>query len=279
MQLPDQIAVAVLLGAWFALDVGVICVDKSDSHALEYLTNQVWLTAIVSKVLVVVEISQNRKREDCNSVSLLGWFTTALFLIVGAAQAGVLGAFFLLTWLDSSLLDGMLKSGEHTIAEVLVWNHARHVTVCFFHLGILWSMRHYLSYNARKEHALSSLCCNASTSCYRFCWFVLLTPVFGGLLHSQIFDDQKLYKFGDTDVGSACQLAFGAFSVLATSYFLFVPLRAVEMEQKDPSNVAKALIIQVSHLSEQNTRREAKVNKAPEQNETTKNETISLLGL
>ena len=73
----------------------------------------------------MVELYRNHESEDYEAVSSSGWFATALFLIVGAAQAGVLGGFFMLTWLDSSLLDEMLSSGEHTIAEVLVWNHAR----------------------------------------------------------------------------------------------------------------------------------------------------------
>ena len=110
-------------------------------------------------------------------------------------------------------------------------------------------MRHYLSCNARTSHDVA-LCCNAPTSYYRFCWFVLLTPVIGGLLHSQLFDDKKLYKFGDSDVGSACQLAFGAFSSLATCYFLYVPLRAVELERKDPRNIVKAVVVTVDNMSE-----------------------------
>ena len=56
MQRPDKISVIVLLLAWFALDVVVLTVDKSDKHALEYLTNQVWIAAIVSKVSTAVSL-------------------------------------------------------------------------------------------------------------------------------------------------------------------------------------------------------------------------------
>ena len=87
------------------------------------------------QVALLVEISHLNADNDYEATTLSGWFTCALFLIVGAAQAGVLAAFFLLTWLDSSLLDGVLASGEHTLAEVMVWNHARY-TPAFFAYAI-----------------------------------------------------------------------------------------------------------------------------------------------
>ena len=117
------------------------------------------------------------------------------------------------------------------IQSGLVCVFCRHVTVCFLHLAILWSLRHYLSLNAHGVHTFSLCVVDFTTDYARFFWVVLLTPIIGGVVHSLFFDDEKLYKFGDSSVGSKSQLAFGAFSAIATFYYLNVPLRAVELEQ------------------------------------------------
>lgn len=238
---PDNLAVLCILLFWFfVLDIGVVVVDKSDVHATEYLTNQTWMLCLLAKVLLTVELCKHTDRTgSCNVVSLRGWITTTLWLVVGAMQFGVLGAFFLLTYLDSTLLDDMLKNQEHTLSEIMIWNHARHVTVCFLHISITWSLRHYLSSNTLGEF---ECLCNSVTTSYRlFCWALLVVPSALGLLHWFVFDDQKLYKYGSTSVGSKCQGAFALFAFLSAVYYVYVPLRSVELERKDPTTVVKAV--------------------------------------
>lgn len=238
---PDNVAVICILLFWFfVLDIGVVLVDKSDVHATEYLTNQTWMLCLFSKVLLSIELCKHWDRTgNSECTSLRGWITTTLWLVVGAMQFGVLGAFFLLTYLDSTLLDTMLQNQEHTLAEIMIWNHARHVTVCFLHISITWSLRHYLSSNAEGEH---SCLCHTVTTTYRlFGWALVLLPSGLALIHWLIFDDQKLYKYGSKDVGSKCQGAFALFAFLSALYYVFVPLRSVELERKDPTTIIKAV--------------------------------------
>lgn len=238
---PDNVAVIFILGFWFfVLDIGVVMVDKSDVHATEYLTNQTWLLCLLAKVLLVVELCKHTDRTgQCECTSLRGWITTTLWLVVGAMQFGVLGGFFLLTYLDSSLLDNMLESQEHTLAEIMIWNHARHVTVCFLHISVTWSLRHYLSANSETEH--QCLCNTVTASYHLFGWILVLLPSALGLIHWFIFDDQKLYQYGSASVGSKCQGAFALCALLSALYYVFVPLRSVELERKDPTTLIKAV--------------------------------------
>lgn len=238
---PDNVAVMFILAFWlFILDVGVVVVDKSDIHATEYLTNQTWMLCLLAKVLLVIEFFSHLNREpDAECASLRGWCTTTLWLVVGSMQFGVLGAFFLLTYLDSTLLNDMLQNHEHTLAEIMIWNHARHVTVCFLHIAVTWSLRHYFSANAESCH---ECLCNSMTANYRlFCWILVVFPSLLGLIHWFIFDDQKLYKYGSKSIGSKCQGAFALCAFLSALYYIFVPLRSVELERKHPNTVVKAV--------------------------------------
>ena len=205
-----------------------------------YLTNQVWIVGIVSKIFIVLELLRWRKSEDQERVSLAGWCTSLLFLVLGCAQFGILAAFFLLVWLDSTLLDKMLENQQHTLAEIIAWNHLRHVTVCFLHIVTLWSLRHYLSRNAETSQPIRLLSKGECTLNFSvFCALLLVMPLAIGLLHSLFFDDKELYKFGSTDIGSKCQFAFAVFSVAAGIYFLCVPLRSswLERKSKDPDGI------------------------------------------
>jgi hypothetical protein len=234
MYVADQIAVAVLLILWFGLDVAVVLVDKSDVHAAEYLTNQIWMVTTVAKLALVVDVVRVRDMHDQDTVSLCGWATSLLFIVAGTAQAGVLGGFFLLTWLDCTLLTTMMKDNVHTLSEVMVWNHARHVTVCFLHLSITWSLRWYLSSNAHAIHDIRILCSSIQTSYTLFCAFALLIPVSIGLVHSYFFDDKLLYMFVDEAINYKCQFAFGTAAMAATIYYVFVPLRLEQVADDTP---------------------------------------------
>jgi hypothetical protein len=238
MYTPDNVATIVLLTLWFILDAVVVMIDKEDSRATEYLTNQIWALAFIAKVALAFELYQNRNMPDGSSVSsITGWMTSLLFLMTGTAQFGVLGGFFLLTWLDCTLLASMLMNQVHTLSEVMVWNHARHVTVCFLHLSITWSMRRYLSNNARAVNDVQFMCISFQTHYSVFAVSVFVVPVSLGLLHTALFDDKKLYMFIDTSIGYRCQLAYATAALLASLYYILVPLRAVELERREPQGV------------------------------------------
>ena len=154
-------------------------------------------------------------------------------MIGGCMQFGVLGAFFLLTSMDASLLDHMMNNENHTLAEIIIWNHARHVTVCILHLAIVWSIRHYLARNAHGVHPT----CVGHTNFIAFQVALYISPLLIGLLHALLFDDQKLYMFGDKDIGSYCQLWAAVCSATAAFYYIKVPINGVATEQTQPETV------------------------------------------
>ena len=113
MHTPDRIAVVVVIIFWLFIDGCVIAIDRDDHNMYRYLTNQVWCLALFSKSLLIIDLVRHRASPDGEGVDLFGWHTAVIFVIVGCAQFGVLGAFFLLVWLDSTLLDNMLQSQQH----------------------------------------------------------------------------------------------------------------------------------------------------------------------
>ena len=231
MHTPDRIAVVVVLVFWLFLDGCVIAIDRDDHNMYRYLTNQVWCLALLSKSLLIIDLLRHRASPDGEGVDLYGWHTSLIFIIVGCAQFGVLGAFFLLVWLDSTLLDNMLAAQQHSIAEIIAWNHLRHVTVCFVHLALTWSLRHYLSRNAHESHSVNLVGCDVKFGYAYFGGCVIVAPLVIGLAHAALFDDQELYRFGSIDVGSKCQVAFAFMSIAAGVYYLCVPLRSSSLER------------------------------------------------
>lgn len=222
MRFNNTCAVMCIMTIWVTLDVSVIIVDRDDPKATEYWTNQVWLLALIAKIAILLEIYKYNGKDII--ATRLGWTTSCFFLIVGCAQAGVLGAFFTLTLSDSTLLDSLLASKKHSIADVIVWNHVRHVSVCFIHLAIVWSLRDYLSANAytNQDYSFCSVGFKASHS--MFCIMTFCMPLGIGLLHSMIWSDQEIYMYSETTTGYRCQAMYAVFSSLAATYFLTVPL-------------------------------------------------------
>lgn len=86
------------------------------------------------------------------------------------------------------------------------------------HLVITMAIRGYLSYAI---HNAQPKWCNICLTKGRLTLLLLIIPIITGLLHSYFFDDKKLYKFGNSDVGSTCQLGFGISSTLGTVYLMY----------------------------------------------------------
>jgi hypothetical protein len=266
---PDTAAVVVLLALWGILDFGVIAVDRSDSRAFEYLTNQVWALAVASKAVLIFDLcarcrghrpgccghdySQIRldaasaKEPDTELVSpvgaqpsQLGWIATLLFLVVGAAQAGVLGGFFTLVWWDQNLLKHLIEEERFSMAQVMSWNHVRHVSVCFLHLALTWSLRHYLANNA----SLDAPPCTRRVFVVTLCAF----PIAFAAVHFAAFDDQDIYMYSDSRTGFRCGAAFAGCALLAALYFVSVPLDSVTREHRDPHSVARSVVAMAVHF-------------------------------
>ena len=189
---------------------------------------------IMAKIALIVDIfwDYNPQQSSHNS-----WYVCLVFLVGGCMQFGVLGAFFLLTSMDASLLDHMMNNENHTLAEIIIWNHARHVTVCILHLAIVWSIRHHLARNAHGVHKTFV----GHTNFVAFQVGIYLLPLLIGLLHSWLFDDQKLYMFGNKDIGSYCQLWATVCSATAGLYYIQVPINGVATEHTDPENVVSVI--------------------------------------
>lgn len=216
---PDLWAITILTFIWIATDVLVIAVEKDDDIMFEYLTNQVWLLSLPLKLLLLFFLGMwSNSHGIFELYSTWHVFTATYFVSLGVCQAGVLGGFFTLVLIDPSLLSNMLDQQEATIGEIIAWNHLRHVTTVFLHLAIAWSLRHYLKQNARSS--LSRII------------FYAVPPIIG-LVHHAVFDDQKLYKYGSSEVGTGCSVAYGAFSVLAAFYFDKVVIGASAFEQRN----------------------------------------------
>ena len=68
MRLPDYIAVICILGLWFFLDGVVLAIDREDVNMYEFLTNQVWVLAIASKIYLVCELYRYRNEKAYEGV-------------------------------------------------------------------------------------------------------------------------------------------------------------------------------------------------------------------
>lgn len=213
-----------LLLLWIVSDAIVAFVlQESDDGWWKFLTNQVWVFGVVSKLcLLYVVIARGA---DSLDITFQDKLAVVLFLLLGALQLGVIIAFFVLLALDSTLLDTMLKDQTLTLAEIILGNHARHVMPVILHFVLCISLRFYISVtvNAVVRHD-----CETETkdeSILGRAWLAVLLlvgPSAIGIAHTLLFNDQQLYKFGSKEIGSTCQLAFGLTAIVGSVYYLYV---------------------------------------------------------
>lgn len=215
----DRLCSRFLLVVWLLSDI-LVLVFGWDDDAWQFLTNQVWMFGVIAKLYTLYVLV--RRESGILSLTTSDTVACTLFLLLGALQLGVVIAFFVLLALDSSILDTMLQNQEHTLAEIILGNHARHVLPVFIHFLIALSIRFYLS---AVVNSVTQCTDDDSRGVLGRAWFallLLLAPSAIGITHSMIFNDQQLYKFGSTEIGSTCQLAFGLTAVLGSIYYLYV---------------------------------------------------------
>lgn len=244
---------AITIVVWWIVDVIVIYEEYSEaSKFIYYLTNEIWILGFVSRCLITFKFVYKWsfgiwcKKYDNNLPLTFDACNAIVFLSYGVGISGVFGAFFLLSYLDDRLLSTLacqttnLNNStasdwgkEHTIGELIIWNHLRHVTVIFLHLALLWSTRKYLTstcvrfIDLNNGHSVSALIMIVVT--------VLSVPSTIGLVHMIFTDDQALYKYGSTEVGQQCTLAFLIFSLIASIYYSLVvfPTKYLPLQEID----------------------------------------------
>ena len=213
-----------LLLAWIISDAIVAFVlGETDDHWWKFLTNQVWVFGILSKLCLCYVIIA--RGADSLSITFQDKLAVVLFLLLGALQLGVIIAFFVLLALDSTILDTMLTNQTLTLAEIILGNHARHVLPVMLHFVLCISLRFYISVTV---NTIVRYDCETETkdeSILGRAWFAVLLlvgPSAVGITHTLLFDDQQLYKFGSKEIGSTCQLAFGLTAIIGSIYYLYV---------------------------------------------------------
>lgn len=203
----------VLIGEFYA-DAEDVSVLESLTENAKFLTNQVWAFGIVAKfsflfaTWCVWEQSPIPQR-DVRRFEV----QSLLFLVYGIMLNAVLMTFFLLIYSTKTLLDAALEDEKFTLSQIILWNHVRHVTPVVLHIVVLLLSRFQL------RGSLGAIA-------PRVVFFVTsAVSISAGLIHSQLFDDKLLYKYGSTTVGQKCQLIFVITSLLTASGFVFVLLR------------------------------------------------------
>lgn len=195
----DLAVIWVVLAVWMLLDVCVLVVNHSDLLGMmEYLTNQVWVVGVLVRLLLASRLRFLPRHQE--ELETADWLASVSLVIWGAMQAGVLIAFFYLLGRDSNILDEMMQNQQYTIASII--------------LMLLLSLRSYLT---ACIVSASGLQFSVHLPRARLAVLALVVPVACGVLHSLIWDDQKLYRYGSANVGNQCQLAFGISAILRGS--------------------------------------------------------------
>ena len=250
---------AVYLAIWFVLDFGVIAAiyTQTDLNAAwyEYLTNQVWLTAFFVKIFFVVVRSNVSMPED--KMCHLKWWVVASFIAVGCAQAGVLITFFALTQQDDTLISDFVHAGV-AVADVMIWNHLRHVTVCFLHLLVYISERRYIS---RVANECIGESWNSDERLFALFVVAVGAPMLMGLVHVVLFDDKRIYKFTDPMVGVRCMIFYGLSVVVSGVYFIYGPVRTTYNDTKTPSQLGLVIAWELKEINDQKKESGDEVNK------------------
>jgi hypothetical protein len=222
---------------WGCLDVAVIYSfyndDASGSAWHEYMTNQAWLYVTVVKNLFILMLICSSCGFSMHKCRYIWWCGTVLFLSAGCAQAGILFTFFSLNFYDDTLIETLHKSG-YTLAEVMLWNHARHVTVCFLHLLVYFGERSFIGHMiydnlAREVYPGTSL----TVACaFLPAWII-------GIVHAILYDDYKIYMFTSYHLRLGCMMVYALASLIAALYFVYGPARTTYYDFCDPMRISR----------------------------------------
>lgn len=231
----DNVLIGFALIIGFLLDAFVLYKElqwDTFAYFAEFLTNQVFLVGMFSKFLLLLymidflntlaKLAPKEVVIEVNPTWLRSMFVGAcfsVFLGYGACLCGVYGAFFMLVYLDDTLLSEMVcgnTENNYKVGEVLIWNHLRHVFVLFVHITLLWSLRRHM-YFWYTEHFKGDTCAKT-----RFVMRVLIIPIIVGVVHKLTSNDESLYKYHETTIGASVTLMFAISCFLALFYYWIV---------------------------------------------------------
>lgn len=231
----------VLYGEFYA-DTEATSMWHSLGENSKFLTNQVWMFGVVAKLcfLYAVTHSADKVATDEGGNHHRGTVYSLFFLIYGVMLNAVLMTFFLLIYSTKTLLDAALDANKFTLSQILLWNHVRHVTPVVLHIIVVLIMRCHLRLSLANMSARGVGIILAGVS------------VVMGLLHSMVFDDRTLYKYGSTAVGQRCQLIFAVTSVATAAGFVFVitPIDASEATATAGTINVSTLIPSYPHVNQ-----------------------------
>ena len=224
--------------AWIFLDVGVVYSFSQDAEGAawyEYMTNQVWIYVTVAKLAFMLCLAcascHSRPRQNHPVV----WCAVTVFVGAGCAQVGVLFTFFTLNFYDDTLLDTMHRLG-HSLAAVILWNHARHVTVCFLHLLVYFGERRFIGHvlhdDLGQDRSLQPAVALA----------VAVGTAWGiGIAHTFFFNDYEIYMFTSTALRGGCMVVYALSSLVAGMYFVHGPAQTTFEDFCNPTRNAYIL--------------------------------------
>ena len=199
------------------------------------MTNQVWIYVTMAKVAFMLCIACATCEAPHRSCRSGVWWATVGFVAAGCAQIGILFTFFTLNLYDDTLLDTLYRQG-HSLAAVVIWNHARHVTVCFLHLLVYFGERQFIGHvihddlgERRRLTPPVALAVAVSVT-----WAI-------GVMHAFFFNDYEIYMFESTALRGGCMVVYALSSLVAGIYFVHGPAQTSFREWCDPARSAYVL--------------------------------------
>jgi hypothetical protein len=195
---------------WLVLDA--IACAKADTGTMSYLTNQVWVFGMCVRAgIVATAFAEACKEGCCVQVSrVLG----SMWLVVGAAQWGIMFTFFLLLAIDSGPMNYFIRNQGYTETQVMLWNHGRHVTPVFLHTLLSWEKQRWVRFMTRTEEEFKPTVLTF--------WGTIVIPLVIGGSHMAMFDDKTLYHYDESRTTGWCALCFVAASTVMGQYLIHI---------------------------------------------------------
>ena len=216
---PSLWTCCVALSLWFVMDIGTTVYGMGENEFMSYLTNQVWVVGIFSRVAISAEVFYRLRKNSTDLTARWQWFNVIFFMLFGVLQCGVFVTFSVLIRLDSSLLDDILENQGRSLADIIGGNDVRHFLPIFMHLIVVFCLRAYMStVLIRASPGRSGVELDKGKVALTL-WMI---PTIAGIVHSAVFDDSKLYKYGSVGIGTKCQLVFAATALVTVVFMIYV---------------------------------------------------------
>jgi len=208
--MPRNMVTVIFSLVWLATDAVVIYQANNDT--VLFLTGQVWIFSLVVRFAVVVVAMLEAHGKDTDST--YSRITGPMWLVVGAAQWGVMITFFLLLIIDSGPMHHFIHVKNYSETEIMIWNHARHVTPVFLHALLSWEHQSWVRFTTRTE--------NLARPSRLTVWGLLLIPATIGGVHLAAFNDQNMYHYDESRTTTWCAICFAVSSLVMGMYLVHI---------------------------------------------------------